>query len=407
MTNPMTPRIPGRRLLHSPGPTPLPEEVLHALSRQPMDHGDPRLDVHIARCEAGLRRLLQTESADVFLYAANGHGAWEAVVANLLPIAHDDARAGGGGPAVLIPGTGHFSESWAVQTEALSRRVIRTPWREGYPVDPAEVAAVLRDDTAHDIQAVFVVHTDTASSVCSDMVAIRAAIDSTGHPALFVVDMVASLGVQPMAMDELRANVVLAASQKALMAPPGLAIVAVDAVAFARAEANPEPRFYWDWRLRRSEVSYRKFCGTGPQNIVFALDAAIGLIEQEGIAQVHARHEALASAVRAAVGGWRTGGALDYFAAEGARSNSVTTIRIAPELDIEAMRTVARERFQVAFAGGLGPMTGRAFRIGHLGDQNAAQILGTLAGIQAAMQVCGIAHGDGMGPAIASLAGAL
>ncbi len=396
----MTPRIPGRRLLHSPGPTPLPDEVLHALARQPMDHGDPRLDEHIARCEAGLRRLLQTEAADVFLYAANGHGAWEAVVANLLP----RARADGSGPAVLIPGTGHFSESWAVQTEGLGRRVVRTPWREGYPVDPAEVEAVLRADRGHDIQAVFVVHTDTASSVCSDMAAIRAAMDASGHPALFVVDMVASLGVQSMPMDALRANVVLAASQKALMAPPGLAIVAVDAAAFALAERNPEPRFYWDWRLRRSEVSYRKFCGTGPQNIIFALDAAIGLIEHEGIAQVHARHQALAGAVRAAVGGWREAGELDYFAVEGARSNSVTTIRIAPELDIEAVRTVARERFQVAFAGGLGPMTGRAFRIGHLGDQNPAQILGTLAGIQAALQVCGVAHGDGMGPAIASLA---
>ena len=400
-----TPRIPGRRLLHSPGPTPLPDEVLAALSRQPMDHGDPRLDQHIASVEAGLRGLLQTESADVFLYAANGHGAWEAVVVNLLPLANAD----GSGPAVLIPGTGHFSESWALLTEGLGRRVVRTPWREGFPVDPADVAAALRADEAHDIQAVLVVHTDTASSVTSDMAAVRAAMDATGHPALFVVDMVASLGVAAMPMDALRANVVLAASQKALMAPPGIAIVAVDAAAYALAERNPAPRFYWDWRLRRSEVSYRKFCGTGPQNIIFALDAALGLIAQEGVAQVQARHRLLGGVVRAAVGGWRLGGLqdggmLDFFAVEGARSDSVTTISVAPQVDVEAMRTVARERFQVAIAGGLGPLTGRAFRIGHLGDQNPVQILGALAGVQAALVVQGIAHGDGMGPAIAWLA---
>ena len=183
----------------------------------------------------------------------------------------------------------------------------------------------------------------------------------------------------------------------------------MDAAAYALAECNPAPRFYWDWRLRRSEVSYRKFCGTGPQNLVFALDAALGLIAQEGVAQVQARHRLLGGVVRAAVGGWRlggfqNGGLLDFFAVEGARSDSVTTISVAPQVDVEAMRTVARERFQVAIAGGLGPLTGRAFRIGHLGDQNPVQILGALAGVQAALVVQGIAHGDGMGPAIAWLA---
>ena len=117
MTHP-TPRIPGRRLLHSPGPTPLPDAVLHAMSAQPMDLADPRVDANIAACEQGLKRLLQTDKADVFIYAANGHGVWEAVIANLT-----DA-----GESVLVPGTGHFSESWAVQAEALGRPVVRTPW---------------------------------------------------------------------------------------------------------------------------------------------------------------------------------------------------------------------------------------------------------------------------------------
>src|SRR5258706_4396493 len=145
------PRIPGRRFLHSPGPTPLPEAVLHAMSVQPMDLADPRIDANIAACEAGLQRLLHSEAADVFFYACNGNGVWEAVVETLAAP----------GQAVLIAGTGHFSESWAVQTEALGRRVVRTPWREGWPIDAGAVEQALRDDKAHEIRALFAVHTDT------------------------------------------------------------------------------------------------------------------------------------------------------------------------------------------------------------------------------------------------------
>ena len=184
-------RIPGRRLLHSPGPTPLPDEVLHALMRQPMDMGDPRVDETIAACEEGLRQLLQTEAADVFFYGCNGHGAWEAVVENIVPP----------GGTVLIPGTGHFSESWAVQTEALGRKVVRTPWIEGLPIDPAVVTEALRQDKTREIVAVFVVHTDTSSGITSDVDALRAALDAADHPALFVVDVVASLGAEPFAFD--------------------------------------------------------------------------------------------------------------------------------------------------------------------------------------------------------------
>ena len=153
-----SPRIPGRRFLQSPGPTPVPDEVLHAMARQPMDLGDPRLDACIAACETGLRGLLHSPGAEVFLYATNGHGAWEVVVENLLPP----------GAKVLIPGTGHFSESWAVQTEALGRQVLRTPWRPGWPLDAAAVTQALRDDPEHRIVAVFVVHTDTASGINCD-----------------------------------------------------------------------------------------------------------------------------------------------------------------------------------------------------------------------------------------------
>ena len=379
-------RIPGRRLLHAPGPTPLPDEVLHALMGQPMDMGDPRLDATITACEDGLRELLVSAAADVFFFIANGHGAWEAAVLNLLPP----------GAAVLIPGTGHFSESWAVQTEALGRRVVRTPWVEGRPIDAAAVTAALRDDPARQIAAVFVVHTDTSSGITSDMPALRAAIDAADHPALFVADVVASLAAEPFEMDAWGIDAALGASQKGLMCPPGVGFLAVNARAFAVAEANPAPRFYWDIVQRKSPLSYRKFCGTPPQNLLAALAAALGLIRREGLPNVLARHRRLMGLVHAAVEGWREGGALDFFALEPAsRSSAVTTVRVPLGTDVDAFRAVAREDFQAAFAGALGPLQGRAFRIGHLGDQNPATMLGCLGVIEAALRVQGVPVGDG------------
>ncbi|MEK7437082.1 MAG: aminotransferase class V-fold PLP-dependent enzyme [Pseudomonadota bacterium] len=396
MNSPSPERIPGDRFLHSPGPTHIPAEVLNAMHRQPMDHGDPRLEQMIAVCETGLRRLLQTDRADVFMFISNGHGAWETTIENLLAP----------GQAVLIPGSGHFSEQWAMQAEATGRRVVRTPCRAGYPIDANAVEAALRADKKREIVAVFAVHTDTASSATCDLQAMRAAIDAAGHSALFVADIVASLAAAPFAMDALGVNVAVGASQKGLMCPPGFGFVAVDAHAGEIAANNGAPRYYWDWRRRKAEYSYRKFCGTAPQNLLYGLEAALALIEREGIAAVHARHALLARAVQAAVECWSKEGALSlHCRVPEARSVSVTTIDVDSGIDVEALRGVARERFQVAFAGGLGAQTGRAFRIGHLGDVNAAMILGCLAGIEAAMLVQGIPFGrDGVQKAVDCLA---
>ena len=390
--------IPGTRFLHSPGPTHIPEEVLNAMHRQPMDHGDPRLDRVIEAIERGIRRLLQTQASDLYMFASNGHGAWEAAIENLVAP----------GQSVLIPSTGHFSASWAVQTEALGRRVVRTTFREGYPIDANDVEQALRADAKREIVAVFAVHTDTASSTTNDLGALRAAIDAAGHPALFVVDVVASLAAAPFAMDALGVNVAVGASQKGLMSPPGMGFVAVDRHAGEIAARNPAPRFYWDWGRRKAAYSYRKFCGTPPQNLLVGLEAALSLLFDEGIDAIIARHALLARAVHAAVECWSREGAMMFHCrVPAARSVSVTTIEMRAGIDPEAMRTVARERFQVAIAGGLGPQTGRAFRIGHLGDLNPAMILGCLAGVEAAMKVQGIPFGrDGLEMAIACLAGA-
>jgi alanine-glyoxylate transaminase / serine-glyoxylate transaminase / serine-pyruvate transaminase len=273
------------------------------MSRQPMDLADPRVNQLIGACEQGLKRLLQTERADVFMFAANGHGAWESVIVNLV---------------------------------------------------------------------------------------------APGQAVLFVVDVVASLGAAPFAMDALRANVVMGASQKGLMVPPGLGFVAADAQAMEVAARNPAPRFYWDWGRRKDELSYRKFCGTPPHSLLMGLEAALGLIFSEGVDAVLARHRQIAEAVHAAVSCWSEGGALRFFGSvPEARSVSVTTVLVGPGVDVEAMRSVAREQFQVAISGGLGPLAGRVFRIGHLGDMNPAMILGCLAGVEAAMRVQGVRFGRG------------
>lgn len=390
-----SPRIPGLRFLHAPGPTHLPDAVLAAMHRQSMDLGDPRVQDCIAACDGGLRRLLATR-AEPFFYAANGHGAWEAAIVNLLA---PDAAA-------LVPGTGHFSDAWARQCEALGRAALRTPWDEGRPIAPQPVEDALRADLQRSggprIAAVFVVHTDTASGVTSDLAAQRAAIDAAGHPALLVVDAVASLATVPLAMDDARIDVVVGASQKGLMLPPGLGFVAVGEAALALAARNPTPRFYWDWTQRRASESYRRFCGTPPLQLMYGLQAALGLLFDEGLDEVAARHRVLAGAVHAAVAAWSRAGALDFFCSESrSRSVGVTAVRTAPGIDPDAIRHAARERFQVAIAGGLGPLAGRVFRIGHLGDLSAPMVLGALGGVQAALQSLGVPCGrDGLAAAV-------
>ncbi len=374
--SPPLPRVPGHRLLHAPGPSPIPDEVLHAMAVQNMDLADPRVDASIAAAEAGLRRVLGTgEATRVLMFIANGHGVWESVVQNLAAP----------GEAVLVPGTGHFADQWARVAEALGREVVPTPWREGFPIDVDAVATALRHDTAHRIRAVLAVHTDTASGVTSDLVALKRA---------------------PIEMDARGLDVVIGASQKGLMCPPGLGLVAVNERAFTAARANPAPRFYWDWVSRDGAMNYQKFCGTPPLPLLHGLAAALALLQHEGLDAVYARHRRLAGAVHAAVAGWAEGGALSFVAQEPAtRSVSVTAIRVPEGFDVDALRSTARERWQVAMAGGLGPLRGRAFRIGHLGDQNEPNILGALAGVECALREMGVPLGDGLGRAQRALLG--
>jgi len=375
-------RIPGDRFLHSPGPTHIPAEVLNAMHRQPMDHGDPRLEQLIAVCETGLRRLLQTDQADVFLYISNGHGAWEATIENLLAP----------GQAVLIPGSGHFSEQWAIQVEATGRRVVRTPYREGYPIDPGGVEQALRADKQRDIVAVFTVHTDTASSATCDLKAIRAAIDAAGHPALFVADVVASLGAAPFAMDALGVNVAVGASQKGLMLPPGLSFNAVSDKARKAAQSATLPRSYWAWEdmIAANKTGY--FPYTPATNLLYGLRESIKMLREEGLPQVFARHARHAEATRRAVRAWD----LEILCANAEEySNTLTAVMMPAGHDADALRKTILEAYDMSLGTGLGRLAGKIFRIGHLGDFNDLTLMGTLAGVEMGLALAKVPHKQG------------
>jgi len=343
-----------------------------------------------------MKELLNSPSSDVYFYASNGHGVWEAVAANL----------GSDNHSLLIAGSGHFSDQWAIQTQGLGLSVIRTPHQDGQRIDVSAIEAALKADTAHRISAVMAVHTDTASGMTSDLAAIRQAIDRTGHPALYVVDVVASLAAAPFDMDALGVDVCLGSSQKGLMMPPGLGFVAANAKAFEWSIQHAKPRFYWSWQERKTDNQSAKFCGTPPLAHLAGLEVSLGLLNAEGLEAVHARHQRLGGAVQAAVRCWATAGAVKLHCKDPLGfSSSVTAVEVSPGIDPEALRVVAREKFQVAMAGGLGPLAGRVFRIGHLGDMNEPMILGALAGIEAAMTVQKIPYGpNGMAAAIAYLA---
>lgn len=379
------PYRPGRPFLHTPGPTHIPEPVLNAMRRQPLDLADPEFLAICKSCIADLKPVFGT-TGDVVLYAANGHGGWEAVLANLFAP----------GDRLLIPEAGVFSASLREHAGALGIDVTGPSgsWRRA--IDPQAVEDALRADTERTIKAVFVVHIDTGTGIASDLEAIRAAIDAAGHPALYLVDAVASLAAAPFAMDAWRIDVAVTASQKALMSPPGLAMVAFNGRALEVARGTPALRRYWDWEFRSTASNYRMFGGTAPEQTLFALRAALDLIAEQGLEAIFARHRRLAGAVQAAVECWCEAGALSFNAlVPEERAVAVTTVLTPDGFNAEDLRSHVRETLGVSIAGGLRKLEGRAFRIGHLGDLNEPMVLGCLGAVETALIELGIPHGRG------------
>ncbi|MDK9697764.1 MAG: aminotransferase class V-fold PLP-dependent enzyme [Siculibacillus sp.] len=375
----------GREFLSIPGPTNVPEAVLAAMHRPSVDIYAADLLEVTATLLADLKRVFRSETASTYIYISNGHGGWEGALTNVL------SR----GQKVLVLASGRFALGWgeACGIHGVEVEVLPRGWREA--VDPEAVRARLVADAGHAIKAVLVVQVDTASGVVNDIPAIRAAIDAAGHPALLMVDGIASIGCIPFEMEAWGVDVAVTASQKGLMMIPGLAFVAASPKAKAVHASADLTESYWDWTARDMPESYRKFCGTAPAHALFGQRVAFDMLFEEGLDHVWKRHAALARATRAAVEVWSRGGALDFNILDPAhRSDSVTTV-LTPGFDPQSLRDFCRERLGVILGSGIGDLGGKAFRIAHMGYANAPMLLGTLGAVEISLKGLGIPHGSG------------
>jgi alanine-glyoxylate transaminase/serine-glyoxylate transaminase/serine-pyruvate transaminase len=376
----------GHHFTQVPGPTNIPERVLNAMNRQAVDFNRPDFLAMLEGLYPEIMALFRLQAGQVFIYAANGHGGWEAAISNLLAP----------GDRVLVPETGQFGRGWAEAAKALGVEVemLDGDWRRA--PDPQALSARLEQDREHAIKAVLLVQVDTASSVTSDVPAFRKAIDDVGHPALLMVDAIAALGAVDMQQSDWGVDVTVAASQKALMLPPGLAFVAVGDKALDAARANRRERYYWDWDRRLESEHYRWFCGTPSISMMYGLREVLDMIAEEGLEAGHRRHARLAEAVRRAVAVWAEGGVLAFNVLEPSeRANTVTTIAVPEAIGGEAIRRYCREHFEVSLGGGLARLAKTSFRIGHMGYLNPPMVLGTLGALEASLKALGVRCGAG------------
>jgi alanine-glyoxylate transaminase/serine-glyoxylate transaminase/serine-pyruvate transaminase len=387
----------GRPYLAIPGPSVMPERVLAAMHRgAPNIYAGPVVDL-AASLWPDLQRLAGTK-ASVAAYIANGHGVWEAANANLF------SR----GDRALVLATGAFGHGWAASARAMGVDVEVMDFGRSAPPDMGRVEAVLRADREGKIKAVLATHVDTASSVKTDVQALRAALDAAGHGALLAMDCVASLGCDPYFMDDWGVDVTVAASQKGLMTPPGMGFLWFSER--ARAARGDLCTPYWDWAARAdAQEFWQLWHGTAPTHHLFGLREALDMIQEEGLAAVWARHRALASAVWAAFDAWGAGNeAIALNVADPvSRGHSVTAARIgAPHAT--RLREWTEQKAGVTLGIGLGmatpedPAAAGSLRVAHMGHVNAHMTLGALAVMEAGMIALDIPHGAG---ALAAAAG--
>jgi alanine-glyoxylate transaminase/serine-glyoxylate transaminase/serine-pyruvate transaminase len=334
---------------------------------------------------ADLSELFATKNKS-YIYISNGHGAWEAALSNVL------SR----GDKVLVLESGRFAVGWGHAAKLMGAEVeiLKGDWRRA--VRPEEVEARLRKDSEHEIKAILVAQVDTASGVVNDIEAIGKAIRASGHPALYMVDAVASLGCMPFYMDKWGIDVAMSGSQKGLMTPPGLGFVAAsDRAKDVHKKANMRMP-YWDWSEREGTEHYRRYAGTAPVHLLFALRKAIDMLRQEGLDNVFQRHCLLGEAVRRAVGVWAEGQVLGFNIAEASqRSDTVTTVTVSGDHDPAKVQRYCKDKCGVVLGTGIGDLQGQAFRIAHMGHVNAPMVLGTLGVIEVGLKALGIPHGSG------------
>jgi len=379
----------------------MPEAVLQAMHRPaPNIYAGELVDM-MPGLVADLKRVARTQH-DVAIYIGNGHAAWEASLSNVIAE----------GERVLVPATGRFGHGYADMARGIGAEVDVIDFGTSSPMDVSRIADALAADPDHKIKAVLAVHVDTSSSVVNDIKGVREVLDAAGHPALLMVDCIASLGCDRFEMDDWGADVVVTGCQKGLMVPPGMSFVFFNDRAAAVRKAMPRVSRYWDWVPRTSgEAFYQYFNGTAPTHHLYGLRAALDMIHAEGIEQVWARHTVLARAVWAACEAWGKDGDLRLNITDPAnRSTAVTALKLSGP-DGTRLRNWVQEELGLTLGIGLGmadlddPAGHAYFRLGHMGHVNGQMIMALLGGIQAGMVALDIAHGKGALDAAAQVIG--
>jgi alanine-glyoxylate transaminase / serine-glyoxylate transaminase / serine-pyruvate transaminase len=377
----------GRHYLQIPGPSPVPDRILRAISLPTIDHRGPEFGLLGLKVLAGMRTLFKTRHP-VIIYPASGTGAWEAALANTLSP----------GDQVLMFETGHFASLWAkmaarlhLSTEVLAGRgddeqlPAAANWRQGVQAELIEKR--LRQDTERKIKAVCVVHNETSTGVTSDIAAVRAAIDAAGHPALLMVDTISGLACADYQHDAWGVDVAISGSQKGLMLPPGISFNALSPRALDATKTATLPRSFWAWDeiVEANKTGYWPY--TPSTNLLYGLSESLDMILSEGLERVFARHDRWAAGVRSAVTAW---GLPIQCADPRLYSPVLTGVITPPGVDADALRRMIFERFDLSLGVGLGKVKGRMFRIGHLGDSNDLTLLATLAGCEMGLTLMGV-----------------
>jgi len=374
-------RTAGRHFLQIPGPSPLPDRIMRAMDTPIIDHRGPEFAKLARRCLDGIKTIFKTTNP-VIIYTATGTGAWEAALVNTLSA----------GDRVLMVETGQFATLWKKMAEKLGLKpeFIPTDWRIG--ADPAVIEAKLKEDKAHEIKAVCVLHNETATGCLSPINEIRKAIDRAGHPALLMVDTISSLASADYRHDEWGVDVSVGGAQKGLMLPPGMSFNAVSDKALAASKNSTLPKSFWSWEDMITMNKQSFFPYTPATNMLQGLAVAVDMLHEEGLDNVFARHERFAEATRRAVKAW----GLEVLCRDPKYYSPTITAVLVPEgHDADAFRNLALNTFDISYGMSFGKFAGKFFRIGHLGDTNDLTILGALAATEMSLALSNIPHKKG------------
>lgn len=375
--------------LFVPGPTNVPEPVRQAMNLPMEDMRAPDFGAFVKPLLDDLKHVFRTETGRIFVFPSSGTGAWEAAFTNTL----------NPGDKVLMSRFGQFSTLWVQMAERLGLRpeVVDVQWGSGVPI--ADYARILEADRAHEIKAVCVTHNETATGVTSDIRAVREAMDACGHPALLFVDGVSSIASIEFEMQDWGVDLAVAGSQKGFMLPAGLGLLGVSAKALEAAKSCTTRRAYFEFTdmVKMNDTGY--FPYTPATQLLRGLRVSVNMLLKDGMENVWARHRYHAEGVRAAVAAWN---GCDFVANAGVRSDTVTTIRVPETVDAAAVIRTAYESYRTSLGSGLSQLSGKAFRIGHLGSMNPVMLIGAIGAAEMALLDNGarIEAGSGLAAAV-------